>query len=160
MIVKSKLTEKDFINLNFLLLWSRPAIKFFSFVMAITFLTVLANLFLKVTAFNNTTWSYLVIPFAVIALTYYNAKKSFSSNEKASEQIEYDFGSRSFSVTGRSFNASYAWDSILKVSKTKGWIIVWQSKQSASPIPLRYFDQLQLDELKEILEQNKVKNNL
>ena len=161
MIIKSKLVEKDFINVNFMLLWDRNLIKAFAGIVGVMFvISVFGILFVKELSDMSIPWGLFIFPVVVIGVTYFNAKRTFAANSRIAETIEYGFTNEKFTVTGESFNANFAWGKLRKVTKSKKWILVWQSPQSANPIPLQSFDQLQLDELKEILENNKVKNNL
>lgn len=161
MIVKSKLTEKDFINVNFLLIWQKAFVRIFAIVLILLgVLRITTSIIAEGFSFADVPVGVLIIPFVYAVFIYFISKKGFSSNPRSSEMIEYGFYMDKFSVKGETFSSTLSWQKMNKVTKTKNWLLVWQSSQAANPIPLKYFDQLQLDELKEILYQNKVKNNL
>lgn len=63
-------------------------------------------------------------------------------------------------VEGETYSATFKWNTIVKVTQTKNWILIWQSKQKANPISIKNFWAGQLADLKDILEANHVKNNL
>lgn len=161
MIVRSKLSEKDFINANFIFLWSKTFAKVIViFIGCVLLAWFISSLILQSFTLASNPIGLFVFPLIMVGFTYFNAKKNYNSNQRISEQIEYGFYLDTLSTKGESFSATYTWDKLDKVTKSKNFIFVWHSRQLANPIPMRYFDQLQLDELKEILEKNKVKNNL
>ena len=76
------------------------------------------------------------------------------------ETIEYQFYKEYLVVKGESFSTESTWDKIYKVTQTKNWVFIWQSRQAANIIPRRDIWEGDLTHLKEILEGHKVKNNL
>ncbi|MDA3616345.1 YcxB family protein [Polluticaenibacter yanchengensis] len=160
MIIKSKLTERDFINANFVLLYSKTATKIFTAIISIFLIISILTFFLIP---NN---SYIqVIPIAVMfsalpLLTYFTSKKNYSDNQRLSETIEYQFDKDNLLMQGESFNAQLTWDKVYKVTQTKNWILIWQNRQFANPIPKRDIPEEQIKNLKIILNQYRIKNNL
>lgn len=160
MLIKSKLNEQDFINVNFVLLYSKISAKIFtlliSFFLIITFITVI---FIPKVAFTQ-----IILPLAMLMamplITYFGAKRNFAANARISEAIEYQFNNNYLSMKGESFNSQLSWDKIYKVTQTKNWILIWQNRQIANPINKRDVWEGDIDSLKEILEKHKVKNNL
>jgi hypothetical protein len=53
------------------------------------------------------------------------------------EQKEYVFTDTDLKITGESFNVTMLWDKIYKVTKTKRWVLIWQTKYLANIIPLQ-----------------------
>ena len=93
-------------------------------------------------------------------MTYYAARKNYRTNKRISETIEYQFDKDSLIIKGESFNSQLTWDKFYKVTQTKNWILIWQNRQVANPIPKRDIWEGQLADLKLILNEHKVKNNL
>lgn len=160
MNIKSKLTERDFIDVNFILLYSRTSMKI---VTAIIIFFLFGSL---LTAFFLPTMplSQAIVPAVMLSamplMTYFTAKKNYASNKRISETIEYVFEKDNLLIKGESFNSQLTWDKINKVTQTKNWILIWQSRQNANPISKRDIWEGEIAELKEILTQHNVKNNL
>ena len=98
----------------------------------------------------------VLLPFFV----FLQAKRNFKTNRRLSEQIEYSFTDDNLIITGESFNGTMTWDKIFKVTKTKRWILIWQSSNSANIIPLKDVWDGDINYLKEILDKRGVSNNI
>ena len=160
MIIKSQLTEQDYINANFVLLFSRPI---FKIVLVIIGLFSLSNMITVILSPNGSISS--IIPPLIIILmlplmTYLAAKRNFKANQRISEIVQYTFDEQTLTIKGESFNSQYSWDKIYKVSQTKNWLLIWQNRQVANPIPKRDVWDGEMQDLKEILMRHNVKNNL
>ena len=93
-------------------------------------------------------------------MTYLAAKRNFKANRRISEIVQYTFDEQNLTIKGESFNSQYSWDKIHKVSQTKNWLLIWQNRQVANPIPKRDVWDGEMQDLKEILMRHNVKNNL
>ena len=93
-------------------------------------------------------------------LTYFGAKKNYKTNQRITENIEYQFGEDNLIVKGESFNSQLTWNKIYKVTQTKNLVLIWQNRQVANAIPKRDIWEGQIEELKIILDRHKIKNNL
>ena len=160
MIIKTRITEKDFINGNFILLfgkkWMKIALVFFLFYFIQAVVSSVLSPRIHV--------AQILIPVIAIVLlfctTYFTSKKSFATNQMIREPIEYHVGAENLSLKGESFNSQISWEKVHKVTLQKNWLLVWHSSQSANVIPKRDISEDQLVELKGILQNRKVKNNL
>ena len=161
MIIKTKLTEKDLINVNFILLYSKLSVKIFTGIGILMLFVATVSFFSQSRHSSLTT---IIAPVFILIgfplLTYFGSKRSFTTNKRISETIEYQFGKDLLFIKGESFTAQLTWDKIYKVSKTKNWILIWQNKQVANVISRRDIWEGDITELKEILQTHKVKNNL
>lgn len=160
MIIKTKLTEKDYINVNFVLLYSKTIIQILTGGMIFyAVVTLLQAAFLSIGSYST-----LIGPACILLIlpliTYFSAKKNYSSNLRMTETIEYQFNEDNLVVKGESFNSQLSWDKIYKVTQTRNWILIWQNRQIANPIPKRDIWEGQNEELKIILDRNKIRNNL
>jgi hypothetical protein len=161
MIIKTKLSEKDFINVNFVLLYKKALIKILTGISFLGLLIFIASLTFAPISFPISSVFYIVFVLGVLPLvTFFTAKKNYKSNKRISEDIEYQFHPDALFVTGESFTSQLSWDKIHKVTKTKNWLLIWQSSQMANVIPLQNMFTSELDDLKSILLQKSVKNNL
>ncbi|MBS1669593.1 MAG: hypothetical protein JST58_19645 [Bacteroidetes bacterium] len=161
MTVKYSLTKQEFIDASLAIVFSRPQFKrvviIFLFFILISFVPFISipNLF---------SWESLIYPivFAMLyfGIIYYSANRNFNSNPRASEEIEYTFTKDFFILKGQSFSSESTLDKVLKVTKTKNWLLIWQSRNNAHAIPLRLVTVNQLKDLKADLDWHSVKNNL
>ena len=159
MIIKSRLTEKDFINVNFTMWLRRPLIKILIGIYGLIFLSGLISLIFSKAHLSQVLATFLFITLLPI-LIYFAAKRNYASNKRISETIEYKFEKDVLIVTGESFNSQLTWDKVYKVTKTKNWLVIWQNRQVANVIPNRDLQQSSISELKKILSVHRVKNNL
>jgi len=160
MVIKSKLTKQDFINLNFILLYSKISMKVLTALTAFLFLvSIVASIFSNHDYFPAVIFLFILLIFTPLH-TYISAVRNFKASNRGSETIEYHFDNEYLSVKGESFNAQLSWDKIYKVTQTKNWILIWQNRQAGNPIPKGNISEEQIGELKEILDNHKVKNNL
>jgi YcxB-like protein len=160
MNIKSKLTEKDFIEANFILLYSKKSIIIFTGVFIIfLIISLITFIFIPSVPFTQVV-TLIVLLIAFPTMTYFAAKKNYVSNQRVSETIDYKFEKDNLLMTGESFNSQLTWDKVYKVTQTKNWIFIWQNKQFANLIPKKDVKEGKIEELKNILNEHKVKNNL
>ncbi|MEY4902926.1 MAG: hypothetical protein RLZZ292_741 [Bacteroidota bacterium] len=159
-MIKTKLSEKDYINVTFVLLYSKPFMKFFMGTIAFAIISSL----LVAIYFPITSYSQRLIPIVIgliMPLTaYFSAKKSYAAYPRISETIEYQFEEDNLVIKGESFNSQLTWDKIYKVTQKKNWLLIWQNSQMANIIPQRDLLEGQIKDLKTILNRHNVKNNL
>ena len=117
--------------------------------------------FIKGNSFESTQILWVILFLGIVPLmTYFNAKKNYSSNKRISEEIEYRFEENYLDIHGESFNSQYTWDKIYKITQTQNWVLIWHNRQVANPIPKRDIWKGELADLKDIVVKHRVKNNL
>jgi hypothetical protein len=160
MLIRTKLTQQEFINASIVQLYSKTSTK------VITGLFALFLLFATVTmpAMRSNFFFMVVYPILILALNplsvYMTAKRSFRSIKTNGETIEYHFEDSGLLTKGETFSMESTWDTIYKVTQTKNWIMIWRNRQVANPIPKTAVSETELIELKQILDRNGVTNNL
>ena len=161
MQIKTRLTEADFIKANFALLWKRPFLKVvFGIILAIMIYSIFIQVKYGVpVSFDMVSWPLIALVFFPLS-TFIAAKLSYKSNARIKETIEYFFEDDFLEIRGESFSSKLTWPKIYKVSKTRDWLLIWQSRQIANVIPLRDVWEGDILKLKEILNRHDVKNNL
>lgn len=160
MKIVTRLSEKDIIRFNFYGFYKKWYIRLITGIML---LYVLISILLPLVTGAARTDSLLspIVFLAVLPLVIYvQAKSNYKKNRRLSEQIEYEFEERQLIITGESFNCTMTWDKIHKVSKTKSWILIWQTRNSANLIPVKDIWEGDILNLKEILGKQGVSNNL
>lgn len=160
MIIKTKLSENEYINASVATILSRKYSKLFMLV----FLIILATNIFTSTVTKDSLIPTILPPILIFGVMFflfrYSLKKAYQKNYRASENIEYNFTDAHLLITGESFTSEMTWNKIYKVTKTKNWLLVWQSSQIANAIPLRLVSSEDLSELKDIIQKNNIKNNL
>lgn len=160
MIIKTRLTEKDFIRAFFTIIYNKPIIKVF--IGIAVFYTAILTIQLAGGA-GKALPDFFVPVFVLIAfpcIFYFTAKKNYASNKRISEPVEYRFDKDLLVIKGESFTAELTWDKIHKVSQTKKLLLIWQTPQLVNIIPKRDIWEGDILALKEILNHHRVKNNL
>jgi len=160
MTLKTKLTEEDFIKANLVLLYSKaPMILSTILILFFLALTIIsAVVYSKVSIFLI-----ILLPIMLIAMpimNYFSAKRGYASDSRIGETIEYQFDSENLSMKGETFDEQLPLKEIYRVTKTKHFLLIWQNRQMANPIPERFISDIEIEELKNILSNKKVKNNL
>lgn len=160
--LSTRLTQEDYIKVNFHLLYRKLSIKIFTgiwiFVLLISLTTFLDGRILE-------TWPQILFIVAFVsalpAVTYFSAKSNYKSNQRISETILYEFSDDIMITTGESFSANLTWEKVYSVTETKNWVLIWQNKQVANIVPKRDFYNDDLLRFKEIVRKHKgVKNKL
>jgi YcxB-like protein len=160
MLIKTKLSERDFINASLVLLYTKTSTKVITGIFALFF----AIETLTLASRHTNSFFQIIYPLLLLVFppgtTYFAAKRAFAANKANGEAIEYDFEEAGISTKGETFNGQASWDTIYKVTQTKNWILIWRDRQVANPIPKKDISDEQAVTLKEILDKNNVKNNL
>ena len=161
MTVKSQLSEKEFIQVSLLLMYSKSATRTISIV-AFVFLMVAVSGFIA-NAHKANPLS-LLVPLAMLTALplsiYFSARKAYRNIHQLREVVIYSIDKNGLVVKGETYSVTYQWSEIYKVSQTKNWILIWQDKQRALPIAAKDVWGGQVAELKDILDDNGVKNDL
>ncbi|MFD2919119.1 YcxB family protein [Terrimonas rubra] len=160
MLIKTKLSERDFINANLVMLYNKPFLRFATgLVLASCVLFFVCSFFLPSVSVRSAILPVLAISALPLA-TYFSAKKIFKKSTTLGESINYELDEDAINIHGESFTGQLAWTKVHKVTKTRNWLLIWQNSQQASPIPRRNVRDLDLPKIAGILNKNGVKNNL
>lgn len=93
----------------------------------------------------------LILCYVIPAGIYGTARKRFKSNSRINELITYVFTSELIYINGESFKTEMTWDKLYKIKELNNWILIYITKDSATPITKDSFDELQLKRFKEIV---------
>lgn len=151
--IQIQLSPKDFRKANLNLLYQKLSIKVLTaFGILFLLLTILQIALLGFdTKYAGQIGAGLGIVVFLPLVIIYKAKLSYKSNPKVREPITYEFNNDGIKISGSSFNAEMNWDSLYKVTERKEWIFLWQSKQIANTIPIRYFKPDELIKFRELV---------
>lgn len=160
MIITTQLTQRDYINVNFLMMFRRPVLLISLGIMCCVMLTV------AIVKMQSAKGSLLdLLPLLIVAIIFplsiYRASiRNFKGNARISERIAYHMEPESLSIKGESFSSESTWEKLYQVRQTKNWVLIYQNRQVASVIGKRDISVAQIGELKGILDTHGVKNNL
>lgn len=160
MVIKTKLTEKDFIAVNFIIVFSMPVVRVLFIIMAGSFIL---NCLPFQFAGEFSVWRIIVPLFVFLfvpAATYFVAKQNYVSSKRPGEQTVYYFEAGYLRIQGESFSSQLTWDKVHKVTETKKWLLIWQSAQMANAIRKTEVKNGDMHNLKRLLNNLNVKNNL
>ncbi len=161
MIIQTKLSKKDFINANLTLKYSSVFLK----IMFILGITVLILVIIFLVLFPEYFSMAFVIPPVFMSLLpfslhYYSAASFFEKNPKEGEKMAYVFDKDDFAIKGESFQSEFKWTAIKKVKTIMSWLFIFHKNGIINPIPKASLFDSEIQELKELLENNRVNNNL
>lgn len=160
MKISTKLTAKDIVLFNLLTFYKKW---FVILISALMLLDLLLTLFIPTRAGRYTSGS-ILMPLIILAglplFISIMAIVNFKNSKRLSETIEYQFEENYLNVIGESFKSQMSWEKLHKVTKTKHWILIFQTRQIANLIPLRDIWAGDILHLKSILDLKNVKNNL
>lgn len=160
MFIKTKFTEKDYINITLLLLFSRPIAKFFVGILIVAILiSSIGNISIVRGEYFGLITPLVIFTF-VPAAFYFSLKRNYKNNSRLHETIEYHFEETKLLIKGESFSSHLTWEKIPKVTLTKEWLLIWHNRQFANAIPRRDVYDGEINDLKNILTKYKIKNNL
>jgi mRNA-degrading endonuclease YafQ of YafQ-DinJ toxin-antitoxin module len=141
--VETLIDVKEYIRLIMILTYRRGIIRF---------LVLLGVIFLVWSIFSlcGGWYFYGTITYAQLTLAIFilfflpivfhrRAKMNFNSNERLKENITYIFSEKQITIRGESFQVEMSWEKIYKIEEIKDWLLIYQNRNSANIIPLRYF---------------------
>lgn len=157
MRIEAKIDFNDYLKLNYLLGFRRPAIIFFICVISILSIKAVIDYF--ATPFGMDYFS-LLFPLFFIAImfisVYRSSKRNYDSNGRINERIIYEFNYDKIIVTGESFSGESDWKNVYKVVELKNWILIYQQRTSVNIITKSAFG-YELDTFKQMVKLNNVK---
>jgi hypothetical protein len=147
--IRHQLSKEEFIQLNLAMLFRRP----YAYVtIGIGLLAIFSNP-------KNFLIGLIMIAWLPV-LTVIGAMMSFKPGNRLRENILYQFTQDKFSMSGDTFSQEVIWQQIHQVKKTRNWILIFVSPKIANGIPKKELVDVQLEDLRLILNANGVKNNL
>jgi len=158
--VTTKLTVDDYIKVNYHMVYRKWAIKG---MVGFGIFFVLLSLFTLVS--GDFSWFLLIFGlFLTVGLrtqVYFAAKRTYKTDGRISENLEYLFDNKEITITGESFNSRLTWDKIYSVTENKDWVLIWINRQIANVVPKRDFKNGELQAFKAIVgSQTGLKNKL
>jgi hypothetical protein len=153
--ITTKLSFEEYISINYHMFYSRWVSKVIN-----AFGLFYALLLVISIVFNGSFRWFFIFPVVIFLLgprveIYLRSKRNYKSDATIGESIEYQFCNDEIIVTGQSFSSRLSWNTIYKVSETKEWVLIWQNKLVAYPIPKRNIRGDDLKSFREIVNNHK-----
>lgn len=156
-IIESKLSLEDYRKLSFQLLYKRWSIIFvtvWGFIMLFfpfLILTILPGARINIACLVVGMIFILLYPI----LTYFSSKSNYAAQKRIGEAVTYTFDDETIRSKGESFESTFTWDKVYRISQTKQFLLLWESKVTAHIIPLRYCSAEQLNAIRAVASKYK-----
>ena len=160
MEIVSKISEKDYVNVFFTILWAKRSIRFCTIIFILIFVLGSFNVFVLKTTGPVTLLFPLLFLIVFSVSIYFGAKRTFKTDGRISETIRYVFDDVKLAIQGESFESILNWDKVYKVTRSKHWLLIWQNNVLANAISMASLDEQEIDYLRGILNANKVQHSI
>ncbi|RYY67282.1 MAG: YcxB family protein [Chitinophagaceae bacterium] len=161
MEITSRLTENDFIRVNFSMLYGKGLTKGMTVIGLLMLIVAIAGTFVAHMGNPLPQWFFAVALLLGVPLsTYLSARRNYRTNARVSETITYRFHPDHLEMQGESFYTTLTWDKWYRVTGTGRFLLFWQNAQVANVLPKRDFTPEQLLQLKQLLQAQGVRHRL
>ncbi len=156
---KTRITQKDYVSLMFVLTYKKGWLKFITLV-GILMLLISFAYFIgqasKIVDADYTPWPNILMGtlfvFGTPLFTYLSAKRNYKSIQRLHEETEYEFTEEAMILSGNSFNSELKWNGTYKIEELKKWFLIYQSRQSVIPISKKDLTPGQIKELRHLFK--------
>ncbi len=132
--------------------------------MLIVLLMIVLPAFLAINKGGHYNWLQSLIGIGLAGFymlsSWLTAKRNFNSLPGISDALTYEFTNVTLICTGGASSSQSTWDKIYRVTETRDCLLIWKSSQVVNVLPRRDISAAQRAGIKEMLQHNKVKNNL
>lgn len=161
MHIKTQLSEKDYLRASIHMLYRKTSTRI---VTGIGIILLLLNLALMFWGIDDGSISGIIIPIILLvlspAMVFWNVKRTYKANKRVREKTEYRFDDSNLFIKGETYESRVEWSNIPKVTVTKEWVILWVNKVQGYIIPRKDFWDGELHDLKNILNDKGISNNI
>src|SRR5881628_3816889 len=134
MIIKSRISFKEYRNLLMGLAYKKPMMKIIVGVGAVMFIWIVGYYTHVLPVPEPKIYQYLTLGITWIVqpiVIYWTIKRSYFSSNHLREEISVDVNDDELKVKGDSFFTEIAWKKIFKVVEQEYWFLVYQNTWSA-----------------------------
>lgn len=138
-IVECKISEKEYRAYLLQTIYRKPIVMLAVFLAALQF--AIASLYFLHTGvyFTKPPYFQLIFGFIVIfifpVIIAWQGKKAYKAIKIFHERLKYQFSDNTITVKGDTFKNEFEWNKLLKVVEWKHWLLLYQDKYVAYPIP-------------------------
>ncbi|MEO6151171.1 MAG: YcxB family protein [Mucilaginibacter sp.] len=155
MTIHTKLAFKDFLGLQFLLVYKKPAFIVLSmFGLGMLCFSVLYFLgfwqkgSLPVFQLLFSAFTLIFLPFSI----YRSAINQFKANSHLQEALTYTFGQREVEIKGETFISFLPWSKTYMVEELSTWILIYQDNRVLNVIPKRFVTESELNAFRHLIK--------
>jgi hypothetical protein len=153
--ISTKLNADEYVRVNFYMLYRKILAIFLFGIGAIMLLIILYYYLIDPSHFESFPFYQFIFGiYATVGMplgTYWAARRSFRNNPRLQETILYTIDHEFIELKGESFNSKLTWEKIYKVTETKRWMLIWQTKSLANVLPKKDFDTKSLTQFKSLI---------
>jgi hypothetical protein len=154
MIIKTKVSLKEYVKLMYGLAYRKPIMLFLIFV-ALALITWIVCYHLGV--FNlpkPVIYQYITLILICVVqpiAIYITIRKNYYSSNHLRETLKMEFTQNEIKITAESFYMEVYWDKMFKIVEQANWFLIYQNNLSAIIIPKKDFHNNEIELFKEIL---------
>jgi len=158
MIIKTKVSFKEYVKLMYGLAYKKPIMIFLIFV-ALAVIFWIAFYYLGI--FNlpkPIIYQYITLGLICVVqpiAIYLTIRKNYYSSNNLRETLKMEFTLEEIKITAESFYMEVYWNKVFKIVEQANWFLVYHNSLSAIIIPKKAFHANQIEAFKQILRQIK-----
>ncbi|MEO8117532.1 MAG: YcxB family protein [Bacteroidota bacterium] len=154
MIIKTKISFKEYCSLLFKLTYKRTVLKIIVCVGLAMIVWIPGYYFHLLPVPKPEIYQYITLTLIAVVQPisiYWLIKRNYDSNNHLGEELEIKVTSAEIYIRGNSFYTELIWKNIFKVDEETNYILIYQNSLSAIIISKKDMTQKEVQELKEIL---------
>ncbi|KPH10998.1 YcxB family protein [Chryseobacterium sp. ERMR1:04] len=162
MVIKTKLTFKEYLKLNIEILFGDIFLVLgLIFLLLFSILGFISNIIFYSDS-QNLWISFFIILVCVFlnAFKYFQLKKIYKTSKDIKEEITYTFSDEKIHVKGSTFESEFSIKSIYQIQEFKNLFLIYYNSHSKSIIPKKGFTKQEIATLRTIVKNNNVKAKL
>lgn len=158
MKISTQITLPEYIKLQYILSYNRPAAIWVNSVGGVMFIVAIIN---TITESDNADFSvgYMLGAYLILRaiLIYFFAKKNFKSNTLLGQPVNYEFLTDKLVIDNSVSHAEVPWENFYNVKEFKNWFLLYQSTTMANLIPKTDLSEQEIAGIRYVLQNAPVK---
>jgi hypothetical protein len=154
MIIKTKISFKEYRNLLFGLTYKKPVMKIILCVAVAMIVWIVGYYLHFLPVPEPEIYQYITLILITVIqpiVIYWTIKRNYDSSNHLREQLEIELTEKEIKIQGESFYTEMAWKKVFKIDEQTNWFLIYQNNLSAIIIPKKDFSGSQMDDFKRML---------
>ena len=154
MIIKTKISFKEYRNLLFGLTYKKPILRLLLSIAFIILLWILGYYFHFLPVPRPEIYQYITLVLITVVqpiFIYITIKRNYDSSNHLGELLEIEVTHKEIKIQGESFYTEVAWKKLFKIDEQTNWFLIYQNTLSAIIIPKKDLSGHQVSEFKKII---------
>src|SRR4249920_1158434 len=142
MVIKTKVSFKEYRNLLFGLTYKKPVMKVIVFVAFSMVIWILGYYLHFLPVPKPEIYQYITLLLIAVvqpSVIYWTIKRNYDSSNHLGEQLEIEVTQSEIKIQGESFYTEVAWKKIFKVDEQTNWFLIYLNNLAAIIIPKKDF---------------------